>query len=151
MVLWKKRDTITKIGLLAKNLDFWNIHRWPCSVHLREKLWKPKSTVSFFEFFNFLFKFGKKKLMDLWPILRFWPWRKNGRFSIPTLRVGSIVSQGHFLGDPDQVWSKIGVLALLRHPLLKIAKISLRGRYLWNSRSTSKNEESGLRFLLFWS
>ena len=38
--------------------------------------------------------------MDLWPVLRFWPRRKNGHFSVPALRFASVVSQGHFFGDP---------------------------------------------------
>ena len=41
--------------------------------------------------------------MDLWPVLRFWPRRKNVRFSVPTLKFCSIVSQDHFFGDSDHL------------------------------------------------
>ena len=63
------------------------------------------------------------------PNLQFWAQRKNCRFPVPILRTG--------------------VLSLLRRPLLKIAKILLGGRYLWNGRSKSKIAENGLHF--FWS
>ena len=36
-------------------------------------------------------------------ILRFWPRHKNGRFSVPTLRIGSVLSRDYFLGDPDHL------------------------------------------------
>ena len=39
--------------------------------------------------------------MDFWPVLQFWLQRKNGRFTVPTLRFGSV--QGHFFGDPDHL------------------------------------------------
>ena len=32
-------------------------------------------------------------------ILRFWPRHKNGRFSVPTLRIGSVLSRDDFLSD----------------------------------------------------
>ena len=48
--------------------------------------------------------------MDFGPILRFWPRRKNGRFSVPTLRIGAIVSQGHFFGAPDTPCYKKSIL-----------------------------------------
>ena len=41
--------------------------------------------------------------MDLWPVLRFWPRRKNGHFSVPALRFASVVSQGHFFGYLDHL------------------------------------------------
>ena len=39
--------------------------------------------------------------MDFGPTFRFWSRGKNGCFSVPTLRIGSVVGQGHFFGDPD--------------------------------------------------
>ena len=78
----------------------------------------------------------KKYGLDFGTILRFWPQLKNG----PFLLWGP--------GPSDQISSKFGVFSLLRWEPSKMAKILLWGRYLWNGRSTSKIEESGLYFFL---
>ena len=69
--------------------------------------------------------------MDLWPVLRFWPRRKNGHFSVPALRFASVVSQGHFFGYLDHLTKFHKKLKNKgTFPLPKIGKISLLGRYL---------------------
>ena len=58
--------------------------------------------ISLLPVFNFNFLTFWQK-MDFWPVLQFWLQRKNGRFTVPTLRFGSVVSQGHFFGDPNHL------------------------------------------------
>ena len=59
----------------------------------------PISTLVSYQFLTLTFW----QKMDFWPVLQFWLQRKNGRFTVPTLRFGSVVSQGHFFGDPDHL------------------------------------------------
>ena len=84
----------------------------------------------------FDFFWGQK--MDFWPVLWFWPQRKNGRFTVPSLRFGSVVSQGHFFGDPDHLTEFHGEFLKNKgtwpQALTRAQKVNSRvEREIWNS------------------
>ena len=93
LVFWKKRGLIEKIGFLAKNPDFWKEHFLTMTM-FRPSAWKVVRKKRLI-FLNFFYGF-----MAYFAIL---VKRKNVRFSVHTLRFGSVVSQGHFFGDPDSL------------------------------------------------
>ena len=72
-------------ALVELNMEYGNIAKITSIVY--------KSLVFFFNLF-------KKIVMDLWPVLRFWPRRKNGHFSVPALRFASVVKSGSFFWIP---------------------------------------------------
>ena len=108
--LLKKRGSHLKNGFLAKNPDFWKKHFLPITM-FRPSAWKVVKTKNTFKFKK---KKLKKKLLDLWPILRFWPYFevqlrcKPGSFFWSFL--GHFVSFRVILGHFGSSWVILGHL-----------------------------------------
>ena len=119
MVFWKKTGSHWKNWIFGQKSGFLK-HTFSTPYHVPSICVKSceNKKVPFFQINISLLPFFKSFLAKNWPILQFWPLRKNGPFSVPTLRFGSIVKSGSFFlwpGPSDQNFAFRQVLVLVLH------------------------------------